>query len=399
MHEVARRRPARSRRRRRSRRRARRRTRPSSARGVVVGRAEHVRAAAVAGEQRARRAGARGQLAQLRVERVRAGPRAADCASRTWSRTVCPTRTCSPTVIVPVVLVDAEEPADQEVAALVVGLVRVDHDPEQQPVGEPAPLGGVELARSPRAAARAPAGWRARGSTLPSAAVIDHLRPDRARALRDAGAHVDAAQRHARPRPSATSAAVVRAAPRAPGAARAGEAADDRQARVRRPRAARAAARPGTSRGRPAASPRRRRRGRAARRPPRRRRPAGVTLEVKRRRPRAAGSDAAHTATPPCSNSRPSPSTPWAPQPRARRRRAARDRGQPVLGVLEWSAAGEHDARSAPPPEPRPGAAPRPRRTPRRRRDPRRSRWRSASPRPYSRAPGRGALDNRSNHD
>ena len=56
----------------------------------------------------------------------------AEAPSRTCMRTVCPTRTRSPTAIVPRLGVGADDRADEEVAALVLGLVLVDHDPEHQ---------------------------------------------------------------------------------------------------------------------------------------------------------------------------------------------------------------------------------------------------------------------------
>ena len=83
--------------------------------GVVVGRAEEVPTAPVAGEQRARRAASLGRRA------TRAGPRRPRAASRTWNCTVWPTSTSSPTASAPVSLIGAEHVAHEEVAALEVG--------------------------------------------------------------------------------------------------------------------------------------------------------------------------------------------------------------------------------------------------------------------------------------
>ena len=163
---------------------------------VVVGDVEHVRAAAVAGEQQ--RAGGAG--------RARARALWARSASRRSSSAEAPSRTCMRTVWPdpdPLAERDrrrlgigADDRPDQEVAALVVGLVLVDHDAEHQPLRRE--LAARRRRASPIASRRRSiAGFEASSSiTLPSRAGDRHLRADRRRALRDAG--------HERGRPRAS---------------------------------------------------------------------------------------------------------------------------------------------------------------------------------------------------
>ena len=92
--------------------------------------------------------------------------------SRTCMRTVWPTRTRSPIAIVPGLRVGADDRADEEVAALVVGLVLVDHDPQHQPRRA---TSSCSRSSSDAIASRSRsiAGRLASSSiTLPSAAVI-----------------------------------------------------------------------------------------------------------------------------------------------------------------------------------------------------------------------------------
>ena len=92
--------------------------------------------------------------------------------------------------------VGADEPAHEEVALQVVGLVGVDDDPDQQPaLHEPQVLGRELLDRLAQLLQRGLAGQLADHVAL--AGGDRQLGPDRRRALRDHRQHLDAVQPHA----------------------------------------------------------------------------------------------------------------------------------------------------------------------------------------------------------
>ena len=92
--------------------------------------------------------------------------------------------------------VGADQPADEEVALHVVGLVGVDHDPHQQPaLDEPQVLGRQRLDRLAQLLERRLAGQLADHVAL--ARRDRQLRADRRRALGDARQHLDAVEPHA----------------------------------------------------------------------------------------------------------------------------------------------------------------------------------------------------------
>ena len=131
--------------------------------GVVVRAAEHRLAAAVAGEHQ-RAGGRRARRApRMRMPSASRRSRSALAASRACSRTTWPGRTSAPTDDRPLSGSAPDEPADEEVAVHVLRLVGVDDDAHQQAAVDERALGVGEAPRSPRAAARAPAGRRARG--------------------------------------------------------------------------------------------------------------------------------------------------------------------------------------------------------------------------------------------
>ena len=92
--------------------------------------------------------------------------------------------------------VRADEPAHQEVALHVVGLVRVDHDPHQQPaVDEVAVLLGEAVDRLAQLGERGLAGELA--DDVAVGGRDGQLGADRRGALRDARQHLDAVEAHA----------------------------------------------------------------------------------------------------------------------------------------------------------------------------------------------------------
>ena len=117
----------------------------SSAIASWSGDVEHVRAAAVAGEQQRAGRAARRRAPRPAARSASRRSSSAVAPSRTCMRTVWPTRTRSPSAIEPLVGVGAEDRADEEVAALVLGLVLVDHDAEHQALGGERLLARVEL--------------------------------------------------------------------------------------------------------------------------------------------------------------------------------------------------------------------------------------------------------------
>ena len=117
-------------------------------------------------------AGGARQRRRARGRAPRAGPRR---PTRRRARAAAPSARpgrARPTVIAAVVLVGAEDAADEEVAALVLRPVRVDHDAEQQAARRRARAPRARARRSPRAAARAPGRLASSCITLPSQAVI-----------------------------------------------------------------------------------------------------------------------------------------------------------------------------------------------------------------------------------
>ena len=159
---------------------------------VVVGDVEHVRAAAVAGEQQRPGRALVAQRQRLRLQRlaqVLVGGRAV--AHVHADRLADPDPLADGEAAA--VGVGAEDRADEEVAALVGGLVLVDDDPEHQALGGQRLLAGVELAD--RLAQALDRGLR--GELRDHVAVRGrdrHLGPDRGRALRDARDHPDAGE-------------------------------------------------------------------------------------------------------------------------------------------------------------------------------------------------------------
>ena len=222
--------------------------------------------------------------------------------------------------------VGGEDPAHEEVAALVVGLVRVDDEAEEQPLhGQArAPSGERLVTASWR---RAIAGLPASSSiTFPSPAVIAISGPTgRAPCDTHAATRTPESASPTAPAPTAPS---RRRAACPPCVARARQAADHRQSGVsvgergeqrldrERVRVHEQDERVGPVEVRHAADLERARLRLAAPR-----------ARTARRRPRP--SDAAHTATPPSSTSRASPTTPCAPQPIDARRDAAARRPRP----------------------------------------------------------------------
>ena len=138
----------------------------------------------------------------------------------------------SPTTIEPRSGCGAGDAADEEVAALVLLGVLVHRDAElQAPSDASAGRPAVERRRGPPAASRSPACPASASSTLPSAAVTDHGRPDRAAALADDGAARRPRRRAARPRRRGRARAVDgTAGSTRPRPAPAGQSADQRQA-------------------------------------------------------------------------------------------------------------------------------------------------------------------------
>ena len=172
-----------------------RRRRPASWSAV----AEHPAPAAVAGEHRARPRAPAAEGAPRRSSSASRRSRSAQAASRACRRTTCPgldvarrRRPCPSSGSAP------SSAAHEEVAPLELRLAAVDDDAEQQPARRPARARSPAAPRSRRAAPRAPGGPRARWIMWPSAAVIGHLRPDRARRpARRSGEDLDAVERDA----------------------------------------------------------------------------------------------------------------------------------------------------------------------------------------------------------
>jgi hypothetical protein len=129
----------------------------------------------------------------------------------------------------PRVRVGAEQPAHEEVAAVVVGLRLLGHDPDEQPVGDHVALALAERVDDlAHLVERRHA--RERRDHVPVRAGDGHLRPQRGGALRDARQHVDVVEAHA----DGARLEQLLAVEQRPGpvqGARARDAADDRHAR------------------------------------------------------------------------------------------------------------------------------------------------------------------------
>ena len=159
----------------------------------MVGDLEHVRPAAVAGEQQ--RAG--GAAAARRQGPARSASRRSSVGARAIAD-VHADRLPDPDPLAdrerPGVGVGADDRPDEEIAALVLGLVLVDHQAEHQALGREPLLARVEIAdRLSQALDR-----RARGELVDQVAGgrgDRHLRANRGRPLRDAGNQQDAGQR------------------------------------------------------------------------------------------------------------------------------------------------------------------------------------------------------------
>ena len=231
--------------------------------------------------------------------------------------------------------VGAEQPAHEEVVLRDVRVAAGDHDAEQEAAAEERALGCAAGPRARRAAPRAPARPSSSLMTLPAAAVTVQLGPDRRRALRDAGQHLDPveAQAHRAAGDDLVVDEQRRAARRSRGRwrARPGRGRPARGARAR-PAPGRSGSRPGRAGGSRAAAPSRS--GSPVTDTP----PGASTVSAQKASALPPSSVAAQTATPvPPSTSRPPPRTPPAPQPTsAAGASAAVTASSVVSGASRW---------------------------------------------------------------